>query len=289
MSQNSKIEWTDHTANFWTGCVKVSAGCEHCYAEMLSRRFGKNVWGPAKTTTRVRGKAIWEDILKWDARAKAERIRRRVFVSSMSDFLEDHPMVDEWRTDAMKIIESLEWLDVLILTKRPENIHLISRWIPGFPQHVWMGTSVENQATAEKRIHHLLDIPARIHFLSVEPQLERIDLDLRGRNYGIDYPTYSEDIDWVICGGESGAKHRPFNVEWARDLRDQCRAANVAFFMKQLGGHPSKRDQMSDFPEDLRVREFPVARVEQEIIQNIVRNQQAIQTVIDADKAKAAK
>jgi protein gp37 len=288
MTQNSKIEWCDHTANFWTGCVRVSDGCVNCYAEALAKRFGKKVWGPAKTTPRLRGKAVWEDIKKWDTKAKQEGVRRRMFVSSMSDFLEDHPQVDEWRTEAMKIIENLEWLDVLILTKRPENIHLVSRWVPGWPEHVWMGTSTENQAMADKRIPDLLQIPSPIHFLSVEPQLERIDLDLRGKHYGIDYPTYSEDVDWVICGGESGAKHRTFEIEWARDLRDQCISANVAFFMKQLGGHPSKRDQMSDFPEDLRVREFPRSPIERRIIQNIANNKAAIQTVLDAEKAKAA-
>jgi protein gp37 len=251
MTQNSKIEWTDHTANFWWGCFKVSDGCKNCYAESLSKRYGKQIWGPPSITTREVKKAVWKDILKWDAEAKAEGIRRRVFVSSMSDFLEDHPMVDEWRTQAMKIIERLEWLDVLILTKRPENIHLVSRWVPGWPEHVWMGTSVENNDSFRKRVPALLDIPASIRFLSVEPQLEMIHLPHTGDIL------WQGEIHWVICGGESGAKHRPFDITWARQLREDCRLSGTAFFMKQLGGHPNKRDRIEDFPEDLRVREFP--------------------------------
>lgn len=259
MSKTTSISWCDATANFWTGCFKVSDGCKHCYAEAQSKRFGKDVWGPAATTPRLRGVAIWKDILKWDAAAKAEGIRRRVFVSSMSDFLENHPMVSDWRTSAMEIIEKLEWLDVLLLTKRPENApRFLSRWYDNFPPHVWVGTTVENQATELERIHWLLEVPAKIHFVSVEPMLEKINLDLRGRNYGIDYPTWSQDIDWVICGGESGPKCRPFNWDWARDLRDQCKSANVAFWMKQGGGFPNKRENLSDIPEDLRIRELPL-------------------------------
>lgn len=252
MAKNSAINWTDHTANFWWGCFKVSDGCKNCYAESLSKRYGKSIWGPPATTSRELKKAVWQDILKWDAEARAEGIRRRVFVSSMSDFLEDHPMVDEWRLEAMKIIEKLEWLDILILTKRPENIHLVSRWVPGWPAHVWMGTTVENQQAADTRIDYLLDIPARIHFLSVEPMLEKIYM-----GWFID-----TDIDWVICGGESGAKARPFDWDWARDLRDQCKASGVAFWMKQGGGRIPPHE-LEELPEDLRIRELPqVAEVQ---------------------------
>ena len=256
--KNSAINWTDHTANFWWGCFKVSDGCKNCYAESLSNRYGKDIWGPPATTKREPKLSIWSDIKKWDREAKAEGIRRRVFVSSMSDFLEDHPMVAEMREMAMDTIERLEWLDVLMLTKRPENAErFLSRWWGNFPAHVWVGTTVENQEAELERVHWLLDIPARVHFLSVEPMLEQIDLDLRGRNYGRDFPTYTEDIDWVICGGESGPKCRPFDWDWARDLRDQCKNADVAFWMKQGGGHPNKRHTFADIPEDLQIRELP--------------------------------
>lgn len=256
--QNSRIEWTDHTANFWHGCMKVSEGCKNCYAETLSLRYGKDIWGPSATTAREKKQAVWKDILLWDKKAQRDGVRRRVFVASMSDFLEDHPMVTEWRREAMGIIESLHWLDVLILTKRPENAErFLGDWFYRWPAHVWFGVSVEDQKNADKRIPELITVPAPIRFLSVEPLLEAINI----QGYLLDgWHKWKPKIKWVIVGGESGPRCRPFDVEWARSLREQCGAAGIPFFMKQLGGHPYKRDNLLDFPEDLRVREFPAAR-----------------------------
>lgn len=247
--KNSHINWTDHTANFWWGCFKVSDGCKNCYAESLSKRWGKDVWGPAATTTREPKLGIWSDIRKWDREAKAERIRRRVFVSSMSDFLEDHPIANEIRPRAMDEIERLEWLDILLLSKRPENApRFLERWMYGFPGHVWMGTTVENQKVAQDRLYWLSLVPAKIRFLSMEPMLEDIFLGM---------PVY-EKIHWVIVGGESGVHCRPFQWDWARAIRDQCKASDTAFWMKQGGGHPNKREKLEDIPEDLRIRELPL-------------------------------
>lgn len=244
--KNSGINWTDHTANFWWGCFKVSDGCKNCYAESLSKRYGKDIWGPPATTKREPKLGIWSDIKKWDREAKAEGIRRRVFVSSMSDFLEDHPMIYEAREMAMDTIEQLEWLDILMLTKRPENARrFLSRWMDNFPQHVWMGTTVESQETLN-RATHLFRFPASVRFLSVEPMLSPVKL-YAAAGY----------VDWVICGGESGPKCRPFEWDWARDLRDQCQSSGIAFWMKQGGGHPSKRHELTDIPEDLRIRQLP--------------------------------
>lgn len=248
MGKETGIAWTDHTLNFWHGCVKVSPGCEQCYAETLSKRYGRDIWGPAKTTPRMLTKGPWLDCLKWDAAARAAGVRRKTFVMSMGDLFEDHPMVSEWREKAFKIIESFTNLDVQILTKRPENIRRFSpdSWLENWPLHVWIGTSIENQAMADRRTYELVHagIPA-IRFLSVEPLLERIIIPR------------IEKLHWVIVGGESGAKCRPFDVSWARDILAQCRSYDVAFFMKQLGGHPNKHHEMSDFPEDLRIQEFP--------------------------------
>ena len=233
MAENSKIEWTDHTANFWWGCLKVSPGCEHCYAEGLSARYGKKIWGPASTTQRERKLAIWKDIFKWDKQAQSDGVRRRVFVQSMSDFLEDHPQANEIRKDAIKVLESLKWLDVLMLTKRPENAQwFLGPWFTGWPEHVWMGTSVENQKYADQRIPHLLEIPAKIRFLSCEPLLGPVKV------FGFNSPTWGRlghHIDWVIAGGESGPRARPMHPDWAISLRDQCAAASVPFFFKQWG------------------------------------------------------
>lgn len=250
--KNTAINWCDHTANFWWGCFKVSDGCKNCYAESLSRRYGKDIWGPASNTQREPKIGIWNDIKKWDKEAKAEGIRRRVFVSSMSDFLEDHPMIAETREQALDVIESLEWLDVLMLTKRPENApRFLSRWYDNFPAHVWMGTTVENQESFTKRVPYLLDVPASVRFLSVEPQLEMIELPHNGNIL------WAGNLHWIICGGESGAKCRPFEWDWARQLLKDCRLSGTAFWMKQGGGHPNKRHELADLPEDLRIRELP--------------------------------
>ena len=246
--KNSGINWTHHTANFWWGCLKVSDGCKNCYAETLSKRYGKQIWGSPKDTTREYKSGIWKDLLKWDKEAGEDGVRRRVFVSSMSDFLEDHPQVHDWRVSAMEILETLKNPDVLMLTKRPENTEkFLTRWYDNFPAHVWMGTTVENQA-ADKRVESLVNIPAPVHFLSVEPMLEPVRLSLPN----------ALEIEWVICGGESGAKCRPFEWDWARQLRDDCQAFDIAFWMKQGGGYPNKRHELSDIPEDLQIRELPV-------------------------------
>lgn len=238
--------------------MKVSDGCKNCYAETLAYRYGKKIWGSPKTTNREYKSGIWKDLLKWDTEAGKDEVRRRVFVSSMADFLEDHPQVVEWRKRAMGMIEGLKNLDILLLSKRPENANVfLSSWYSSWPSHVWIGTTVENQKAADERLHHLLAVPSPVHFLSVEPMLEKIDLDLSGRNYGRDFPTYSESVQWVICGGESGVGCRPFSVEWARDLLLQCNNANVPFWMKQLGGHPNKYHNLEDLPADLQVRELP--------------------------------
>ena len=256
MAANSKIEWTDHTANFWWGCLKISEGCKNCYAETLSKRTGKNIWGPSKTTQREYKKAVWtfkNGLPKWDADAKKDGKRIKVFVLSMGDFLEDHPMVERWREEAITLIGNLTNTDILLLTKRPENSeYMLSRWYARWPSHVWFGVTVENQKRVNERVPLLLRVPAKVRFLSVEPMLERITLT----NFNAFWHS-SKPINWVICGGESGPRARTMEIAWARGLKEQCALAGVPFFMKQLGGHPNKRDQIEDFPEDLRVREFP--------------------------------
>jgi protein gp37 len=233
MAEKTGIQWTDHTANFWWGCMKVSPGCANCYAEAWSKRYGRAIWGPAATTTRWRTKGPWRDILRWDARAAADGVRRRVFAQSMSDFFEEHPQLDEWRAEACEILAGLKHLDVQLLTKRPENIRRMvpAAWWEEWPAHIWVGTSVENQQHANERIRHLLAVPAAIHFLSCEPLLGEVDLIEAGALYNGAYP----GIDWVIAGGESGPKARPMHPDWARSLRDQCQEAGVPFHFKQWG------------------------------------------------------
>jgi protein gp37 len=262
--QNSKIEWTDHTANFWWGCFKVSPGCQHCYAETLAHRYQKNIWGPVSTTDRELKVGIWKELPKWNAKAKSDGVRRRVFVQSMSDFFEAHPQVLNVRQRALELMLKCDWLDFQVLTKRPENIlRMTPKWFQNdWPENVWPGTSVENQEMADLRIPELLKIPAKVRFLSMEPLLGPVDLfDIAAGIYELDclrgkYGEHARPqadcakVDWVIVGGESGPKRRLFNPAWARAIRDQCVAVGVPFFMKQW-------DKVQPIPDDLMIREFP--------------------------------
>ena len=232
MSKTTHIGWTDHTANFWWGCQRVSPGCEHCYAEELATTRRKlKVWGPPKTTERLRMKGVWSDVPKWNREAIRDGVRRRMFVSSMADVFEDHPQVAPWRSEALALLETCTSLDVQLLTKRPENIRgmVPAHWLESWPAHVWVGTTVEDQKRAEERIPHLLRVPARVRFLSCEPLLEAIDIESH---------LNVRDVDWVIVGGESGSDARPFDIAWARSIISQCRDASVPVFMKQLGARP---------------------------------------------------
>lgn len=268
--QNSKIEWTHHTFNSWWGCVKVSPGCEHCYAESFSKRTGQAIWGPAKTTDRrLFGDKHWAEPLKWNAAAKAAGERHRVFCASMADVFEDHPQVVESRVRLLDLIVQTPHLNWLLLTKRPEHVNWMIEQATGFSDsemwfhavgdRVWVGTSVENQEYADKRIPELLNIPAKIRFLSCEPLLGPVNLDdwfgLEEGNEWRDCLCDEIDpsdrpcmvcetrkelgkesgIDWVIVGGESGHHARPMDPQWAQSLRDQCQSAGVAFHFKQWG------------------------------------------------------
>ena len=252
--ENSKIEWTDATANFWWGCLKVSPGCEHCYAETLSNRFSGGIWGPAKTTSREYKKGIWEELPRWNKKARESGERMKVFVMSMGDFFEDHQQAEEWRWDALALMQECKSIDFQVLTKRPENViemietsrsHSFSdagMWFYANP-HVWIGTSVENQATADERIPELLQIPAAVLFLSMEPLLGPVDISRYcgvyeneiGTSFGRPQYRIESGIDWVIVGGESGPNARPMHPDWARSILDQCQAAGVPFFFKQWG------------------------------------------------------
>ena len=244
MGANSKIEWTHHTFNPWWGCVKVSPGCEHCYAETFSKRTGHHIWGPAATTQRrLFGNKHWAEPLKWNREAEAAGERHRVFCASMADVFEDHPQLISERVRLWRLIEDTPHLDWLLLTKRPENTtRMMPTYLHGYPRNIWLGTSVENQQQADKRIPELLKVPAAVRFLSCEPLLGLVDISGRSLDSvwinDINDPLINEEcnlIDWVIVGGESGPKARPMHPNWARSLRDQCTAAGVAFHFKQWG------------------------------------------------------
>lgn len=280
MGRETGIAWCDHTASFWMGCQRVSPGCEHCYAEALvTKRMRLPVWGPPSTTERKRTLSAWRDVPAWDRAAKRDGVRRRLFVSSLADIFEEHPQVAPWRADALALLERCTSLDVLLLTKRPQNIRAMvpSAWLDAWPAHVWIGTTVEDQKRAEERIPELLRVPALVRFLSCEPLLEEVDLtrwlrtpeagdprraDLWCARCGHAAESHwceegdddsclacegcdafvSPSIQWVIVGGESGPGARPFDLAWARRIVRHCLAAGVAVFVKQMGDAPIDSD-----------------------------------------------
>ena len=298
MGENTKIEWADHTFNGWIGCSKVSAGCANCYAETkMDTRLHVAKWGKGNPRHRT-SQANWNLPAKWNR--EAERAfqayehflacgqgvgtfdgpvprRPRVFCSSLSDWLDDEVPI-EWLADLLCLVFANDNLDWLLLTKRPENFSKrlheamriinddtdssISTWLDGDepPPNVWIGVSVENQDAADIRIPKLLEIPAVVRFLSVEPMLGPVDLTniqvpeshdqlkrpWETKGYTFNCLTDHDDnrfhqrpggssIDWVICGGESGPSARPMHPDWARSLRDQCQSHGVAYLFKQWG------------------------------------------------------
>jgi protein gp37 len=215
-----------YTFNPWIGCVKIAPECKHCYAEGFAARWGWKVWGPAATTPRrLTSAANWKKPLQWNREAEAQGHRRSVFCASLADVFEDHPDIVEARARLWALIGQTPWLNWLLLTKRPENMVTMAPWGAAWPDNVWAGTSAGTQASADRNVPYLLSVPAVVHFVSCEPQLAFVN-----------FRPYLKRLQWVICGGESGAKARPFDLAWARDLRDQCVAAGVPYFFKQVGG-----------------------------------------------------
>lgn len=301
MGKDSHIEWTDHTFNPWEGCTKVSPGCAHCYAEARNARFGGGTspnWGkgaPRRRTSvhnwnepRRWQQAFFEDLSTW-GKGPVQPSRPRVFCASLADWLDDEVSI-EWFADLLMLICSTPLLDWQLLTKRPQNwhdraanalIHLkrcplpesldfgqaeTARWLEAWtggepPANVWLGTSVENQQCADERIPALLDIPARVRFLSCEPLLGPVDLAQACGGAAV-----SARLDWVIVGGESGKGAREFCLEYAADLVAQCATAKVAVFVKQLGAFPiTTNANLYDWPDDTTLEQhgasFAGARV----------------------------
>jgi len=250
MGKNSAIAWTDHTFNPWWGCQKVSTGCKNCYAEAFAvGRQGLDIWGPAATTKRrVFGNEHFEELLTWNRAAeKAGRIES-VFVASMADVFEDHPMVEPEREVLWTTMEFCSSLRFLLLTKRPENITpmLPNRWWFDKPPRLWFGISAENQdmldarwGALEGQTRHLADGL----FLSLEPLPGNIDLEhcLEWTENSEHKQKWGRGADWVIVGGESGFNARPMNLGWARAIRDQCVDNEIPFFFKQVGGKDKEK------------------------------------------------
>lgn len=209
MGLNSKIEWTDDTWNCWQGCKRVSPGCSNCYMYRDKKRYGQDPMKIVRSAPATFNAPLTK--LKGPL----------VFVCSWSDFFIEE--ADEWRQEAWNIIRKTPHLTYQILTKRVERIPdcLSKDWGNGYP-NVWLGVSVEHGGYLW-RMDVLRKIPAALRFVSAEPLLGPLVLDLRGFN-------------WVITGGESGPNYRPAREEWFLDIRDQCEDAGVSYFHKQGSG-----------------------------------------------------
>lgn len=252
MAETTLIAWTDHTANIWMGCLKVSAGCEKCYAETLTKnRMGLEVWGPAKTTRRQFVKSTMAHVRAWDREARAAGQSARVFCMSLGDFFEDHPDANRFRPAAWDLIRECDALDWQILTKRPERVaeYLPADWGAGW-DHVWLGTSIEDARVAHRAVT-LAAVPAKTRFLSYEPAIGPLAqaVNLAG-------------IHWVIYGGESGPGYRPEGTPadpklWARDMRARCQAEGVAYFHKQSAAW---RTEIGIELDGVIVRDYPRPR-----------------------------
>jgi protein gp37 len=238
MADSTSIEWTDSTWNPVTGCTKISAGCDHCYAERFSERFRGTRGHPFETgfDLTLRPDRL-DQPLRW-------RTPRMIFVNSMSDLF--HKKIPkEFIARVFDTMEAAPWHTFQVLTKRSSLMRdfLRQRYGPlHAPFHIWFGVSIED-GTKTSRIRHLREAPAGVRFLSIEPLIGAAGkLDLT-------------DIDWVIVGGESGPAARPMKEEWAIQIRNQCIESRVPFFFKQWGGRTPKTrgrllagEEWSQFP-----------------------------------------
>lgn len=254
MSDQSNIEWTDATWNPVRGCVKISPGCKHCYAETFAERWRgipNHPYGQGFDLRLVPEKL--SEPLHW-------KRSRRVFVNSMSDLFQEGVELEFVRR-VFETMTEARWHTYQVLTKRAVRMRELAGNLPVAmvrQPHIWLGVSVEDRKYGVPRIAVLREVPTSVRFLSIEPLLEDLgSIDLSG-------------IHWVIIGGESGPGARPCNLSWIRNIVAQCRAAKVPTFVKQLGARPiensgliklhkRKGSDLSEWPEDLRIREFPNA------------------------------
>lgn len=245
MAEETLIAWTDKTFNAAMGCTKVSDGCKWCYAEALTKnRMGLSLWGP-NGSRQITSAANWKKPKKWNTEALTLGESQRVFCGSLFDYMEDHPTINEMRPRLWDLIRHTPNLDWQLLTKRPERIaeNLPADWGDGWP-NVWLGTSIEDMRVAG-RADHLRKIPAVVHFISYEPALGPLDtIDLT-------------NIQWVICGGESGPNFRVMDLAWARSMRRHCEAHGVAYFFKQSSAY---RTEMGTTLDGETIKGYPMER-----------------------------
>lgn len=241
----TKIAWTDETWNPVTGCTKVSEGCAHCYAEGIAKRFWK---GRPFTDVQCHYERL--DIpFRW----KKDRM---VFVCSMGDLFHDD-VPDDFVGKVLFPVHTLTCHKWQILTKRPKRMaEYFTKHDP--PKEAWLGVTAENQKRADERIPILLQIPAAVRFVSLEPLLSYVNI----QGCLNPSPTGEDDskLDWVIVGCESGPKRRECKLEWVRSIVEQCADAGVPCFVKQIEINGRVSHNPAEWPEDLRVQQKPEVR-----------------------------
>ncbi|CDN54697.1 Gp37Gp68 family protein [Neorhizobium galegae bv. officinalis bv. officinalis str. HAMBI 1141] len=229
MAELTKIEWTDRTFNPWTGCTKISPGCDNCYAEGWSKRSGHVKWGnnPRKRTT----DAYWKAPLTWQSQASAffheHGRRQRVFCASLADVF-DNQVDAQWRRDLFDLIRETPDLDWQLLTKRPQQIRkmLPADWGSEGYANVWLGFTAEDQLRFDQRKSFIASIPAKVWFVSYEPAIGPLRI-------AADDPK----PNWLIIGGESGGGARPMDARWVDNALEDCEAYKIAAFFKQWGNY----------------------------------------------------
>ena len=232
--QKTTIAWTNYSWNPTSGCDKVSPGCKHCYADDIATRFaGSKAFPNGFKFT------IHRD--RFDQPRKVHK-PSKIFVNSMSDLFHEQMQLATIQK-LFAVMGECPQHTFQILTKRHERLAELAPSLIWHP-NIWMGVSVENQRYADLRIPYLRSVTAAVRFLSVEPLIEPVQLNLEG-------------IHQVLIGCESGPKRRPMNPDWARSVRDQCGEAGTTFFMKQLEIRGKVTEELSDFPADLRIRQWP--------------------------------
>ena len=228
MGDTTTISWTDKTFNPWIGCQKVSPGCDNCYAEKMTARYGWTKWGP-HGTRKLTSDANWRKPVTWNNKAARTGKRSRVFCASLADVF-DNKAPSGARQRLFELIKSTPFLDWQLLTKRPQNIikFLPEDWNDGYA-NVWLGITAENQKEYDRRWKILQAIPASCRFISYEPALGPLELN------------NPNGLGWLIWGGESGAGYRIMNYQWAEQITAQCISLGIAVFGKQWGGYKSNQ------------------------------------------------
>lgn len=261
LGKETAIAWTDHTFNPVWGCTKIGPGCDFCYAEVWAARTGaKDLWGTGNF--REFTDKNWRQPLNWNEAAKKAGVRKRVFCASMADVF-DNQWPEHIRTRLWRLIQRTPNLDWQLVTKRIGNAAkmLPPDWGDGW-RNVWLVPTIVNQDEADRDLNKLFDIPAAVYGVSYEPALGPVNW----------WPWMlgKRRLAWIIGGGESNQRGmRECRIEWLEDAARQCAKHGVAYFNKQIGAMPtyhgapyplpprSKGDKPEEWPESIRVREFP--------------------------------